>query len=159
MELHFEAMTEGYARAIAGWRYSGPHSMYNSDPAQVEENVANYLDTKMRYHGICSEEGELVGFVCLGEDARVHGGDYSQDALDIGMGVRPDLLSQGIGGHALREVMRFAGERERPVRFRATVAAFNERALRLCESAGFRRQHTFTSPNGTEFVQLTRESI
>jgi RimJ/RimL family protein N-acetyltransferase len=75
----------------------------------------------------------------------VPGGDYAEDALGIGGGVRPDLAGKGIGRHIIAAAMNFGLGRFRPTRYRVTVARFNERARRTCLKLGFSRGGSFHS--------------
>jgi RimJ/RimL family protein N-acetyltransferase len=67
----------------------------------------------------------------------VPGGDYSTPALDIGLGVRPDLTGRGLGFDYVNAVIDFAYRTYTPDRLRVTIAAFNARARRVWERAGF----------------------
>jgi [ribosomal protein S18]-alanine N-acetyltransferase len=57
--------------------------------------------------------------------------------LDYGLGLRPDLTGQGLGLEFFRAGLVFARERYQPQRVYLHVAAFNERARRVYERAGF----------------------
>ena len=70
------------------------------------------------------------------------------NALDVGMGIHPNYLSRGLGKWVLRIALEYARCMFKPRRFRATVAAFNERALRLCLGAGFKKRSSFLDPGG-----------
>ena len=98
---------------------------------------------------------EVVGFCCFGPEARVKGQREEEGTLDIGGGVRPDLLSSGIGTEVFANVLEFAKQRFGCERFRTAVAAFNERSTRLCLSAGFEVVRTFDGP-GREFREMVR---
>jgi hypothetical protein len=37
-----------------------------------------------------------IGFCCFGPDAQLRGGDYHEPALDVGLGLRPDLVGKGL---------------------------------------------------------------
>jgi len=141
MEILDRGLTPEEADAVAGWAYPPPYDLYDaSESAELAD-----------YHPVV-REGELVGFVCLGEHARVPGQWEARDAVDVGAGLRPDLLSQGLGTELMQMVTeRFAG---RPLR--AAVAAFNERSQRLCQSAGFEVVRRFTGPDGRLFVEMVR---
>ena len=96
---------------------------------------------------------------CFGPDAQVPGGDYEAAALDIGLGLRPDLTGQGRGLHYASAVCDFARNTLAPAEFRVTVARFNRRARRVWENAGFVRVQTFErQPDGLPFVVLTRDA-
>ena len=53
----------------------------------------------------------------FGIDAQVPGGDYSAQALDVGLGLRPDHTGQGLGVTFLGAILAFAQERYSPTNF------------------------------------------
>ncbi len=156
MALRFEPMSEEDARAIVGWRYEGAYAVYNSSP----ENIPALLDPRNSYHSVRNERGELIGFCCFGPDARVAGGNYEDaegETLDVGLGLRPDLTGKGMGLGFTSAVLELAKERFSVLEFRLTVAAFNLRAFRVYERAGFQEAGRFRSErDGRQFVQMTR---
>ncbi len=159
MRLVISPITDEHARAFLSWRYEEPYALYNSDPGSFEEDLEEYLDPANGYFSILDERGELLGSCCLGQGGQVRGGVYEDpSALDVGIGLRPDLTGKGTGTRVLEAILAFAQERYAPTEFRATVAAFNERSLRVCEKAGFRRDRTFVRRDASgeqEFVQLS----
>lgn len=155
MSLHFQPMDEATARAIHGWRYAPPYQIYDLAAEPVEDLVRAFLEPQNAYYAIRDEEGEVVAYCCFGPDARVPGGDYGPDALDVGLGVRPDLTGQGQGAAYVQAVLDFAHRRWSPPAFRVTVAEFNLRAQRVWEKAGFRQAQRFgRSTDGMPFVVL-----
>ncbi len=156
----FHKMDARSAREIATWQYDPPYDRYSFDPARLEENVAELLTPDYHYYTVWNEQGELIGYRCFGEDARVPGGDYSADALDMGGGLRPNLTGQGLGASFMEAAFAFATEHFEPAAFRTTVAAFNERALRVCVKVGYREVQRFISKStGQPFVILMREAV
>lgn len=153
MALAIRAMDRDAALAIAGWRYPPPYDLYNVDGEPLA--LAHLLSTADYY---CLREGtELVGFCCFGAEARVPGGDYSTPAVDLGLGVRPDLTGRGQGRSYLAAVTGFAERTFEPPALRLTVAAFNARAIRLYHNAGFREVQRFTSTfGGRPFLVMGR---
>jgi ribosomal-protein-alanine N-acetyltransferase len=149
-------MDEASARAIATWRYEAPYEIYNPAPEAVEGEIQAFLDPRNAYHTITDEQGELLAYCCFGRDALVPGGDYGLEALDIGLGVRPDLTGRGRGLVFANAVLDFARRTYAPTTFRVTVAEFNKRALRVWDKAGFQPAQTFPrSRDGMAFVVLT----
>ncbi len=128
---------EKHAEAISRWRYEGEYAFYNPEPFHAEhpdrvaaEDSFVWLDAG----------GGILGHVSYGADGRIPtagGYLYSEDCLDMGLGLRPDLCGQGLGGKFIALCLAFGAERYRAGQFRLTVAAFNRRAVRAYEKAGF----------------------
>ncbi len=157
MNLTFSQMDEASARAVLTWRYDEPYSFYNPDPAGSEKDLKVLADPNNLYYVATDEDGDLVAYYCFGREAQVMGGDYSDEALDIGGGVRPDLTGRGLGSTVIAAGLNFGRDTFAPRAFRVTVAAFNRRALRLCEKLGFSPGQRFRrEEDGREFIVLTR---
>jgi [ribosomal protein S18]-alanine N-acetyltransferase len=163
--LRFTPLDEDDVEEILHWRYAGELSVYGfdtPDPAARAEEKRDLLDSANQYHAARSVTGELVGFCCFGPDARVPGGDYAEPALDVGLGLRPDLVGQGLGLPFLNAILNFARGSAKPPRFRLTVAAFNRRAVRVYERAGFETVARFEQRRpdgqgtGAEFLVMVR---
>ncbi len=157
MGLSFAPMDEDSARVILAWRYEPPYDVYNSDPARFELDVQALVDPENRIYRILDQTDELVALCSVGADAQVPGGDYRAEALDVGLGVRPDLTGQGNGAAYAEAVLDFAHRTCAPRWFRVTVAAFNARALRVWHKLGFREVQRFERQgDGMPFLVLTR---
>jgi RimJ/RimL family protein N-acetyltransferase len=148
-------MDEANARAFMSWRYDPPYDLYNI-PASAIEDLSFFTDPQNAYYSISNDAGTLEAFCCFGADAQVPGGDYAEDALDVGWGLRPDLTGQGRGVMYVTAILAFAQQTFAPARFRTTVAEFNIRSRRVCEKAGFQQVQRFSaSTNGMPFVIFT----
>jgi ribosomal-protein-alanine N-acetyltransferase len=169
MSLYFSPMDEATARAIHGWRYEPPYDLYDLAGEPLPGLLLAFLDPQNAYYAILDNEGELVAYCCFGPDAQVPGGDYGLPSVDVGLGLRPDLTGQGRGLGYVRAVLDFAREASAggseagdfptgeagPPAFRVTVAAFNQRAQRVWEKAGFRIVQRFErSGDGLPFVVM-----
>ena len=141
------------AREISGWRYGPPYDFYDSaaDPA----DLAELLDPQSRrnvYFSALDAENRLVGFFQYGK---------SDGAVDVGLGLRPELTGRGLGAGFVLAGLAFARERFSPQRFALSVATFNERAIGVYERVGFRRgeTHTHETKGGEyEFLSMWREA-
>jgi RimJ/RimL family protein N-acetyltransferase len=159
MEFTFRPLIEADARSILSWRYEPPYEIYNLGSQDAELEVQCLLDPENHYYAITDAHGCLLAYCCFGVDARVPGGHYAHQALDIGLGVRPDLTGQGRGEQYVDAVVGFARREFRPTAFRVSIAAFNRRAQRVWEEAGFQQDGTFTrQPDGMPFVLLRSEA-
>lgn len=158
LPLQVRPIDKESAKAVLGWRYEEPYSIYNANVADIEEDVEYFLDPRSQYYSVTDLRGNLIAFRCFGADAQVPGGDYSVDALDTGGGMRPDLTGQGLGLTVLNVGLEFGIRTFQPNRFRVTVAAFNKRALTVCRRAGFVPVQTFPrGSDGMEFVVMLRD--
>jgi RimJ/RimL family protein N-acetyltransferase len=131
---------------IATWAYDGPWSVYDSD---------GQLDPALGYWAVVdAEDGRLQGFACLGADARVPGLAGAAGVLDVGVGMRPDLVGQGRGADFVGAVVALA-EARGARRLRAVVQDWNERSLQVFTGLGFAR--TGSHPVGpVTYVVLER---
>ena len=154
MTLRFEPMDEAAARAIHAWRYEPPYDIYDLAKEPLLGLLRAFLDPQNAYYAIFDETGDLVAYCCFGPDAQVPGGNYGRPAVDVGLGLHPDRTGQGQGLTYVQAVLDFARRtpaarpaagtlrseptaEEESIAFRVTVAAFNRRARRVWEKAGF----------------------
>jgi ribosomal-protein-alanine N-acetyltransferase len=158
----FRPMNDEEARAVVSWRYEAPYDFYDmaNDPEGLEE-LLGPPDRRRGYYAVLSG-GELVGFFCFGPGGQLPSFDYADDGfLDIGLGLRPDLTGRGLGLELVLAGLEFGRRHFAPAGFRLAVATFNERAIQVYESAGFRRVTVFTHhTNGGDhpFLLMTREA-
>jgi ribosomal-protein-alanine N-acetyltransferase len=143
-------MSQEDAVVIATWRYPPPYDFYDADADP--DDLAELLDPRRRAGRYFSalQDGDLIGF------AHVSAADGT---ADIGLGLRPDLTGRGLGSSFLEAVMAFAREGGEPARFTLSVAAFNQRAIRVYERAGFvvsRRYRHFSAGATWDFLEMTR---
>jgi [ribosomal protein S18]-alanine N-acetyltransferase len=144
-------LTQEEAEAIAEWHYPDPYSFYDwsADPDDLRE----LLDPALRgdaYWAVRDDEGELVGHFSF---------KPKEDAVEIGLGLRPDLTGRGLGAAFLASGLEFGRTRFTPDRFTLAVATFNERAINVYERAGFGRDRVYMhSTNGGEweFLEMSR---
>jgi RimJ/RimL family protein N-acetyltransferase len=141
--VKIEQASDSDLAAIAGWRYEAPYEFYNGDQEPVK-NPERYF--------IARDHDGLVGFYYF---------EPKDDALEYGLGLRPDLTGRGLGLEFFREGLELGRERYAPARVRLFVAAFNERAIKVYERAGFREtgrhMRTFAHWGEVEFVSMEME--
>ncbi|WP_328291573.1 GNAT family N-acetyltransferase [Kineococcus sp. NBC_00420] len=148
-------MTDEEARSVAAWSYPPPFDLYDVDP----DNTALFVDRDEAGHGyypVLNQDGAVVAFCVLGPEARVRGQHAQNGILDVGLGVRPDLVSRGLASELLPQVATVAQDLFGPTQLRTAVATFNERSLALCHKAGFTPVRDFTGPAGRTFRELVR---
>jgi RimJ/RimL family protein N-acetyltransferase len=121
MKLRIREPSAETHRALAGWRYPPPYDFYDGDVDPVL-NPERYFEAR-------DEDGDLVGFYYF---------EPKPPDLDYGLGLRPDLAGRGLGLDFFLAGLAFARNRYHPRRVFLHVAAFNDRARRVYERAGFR---------------------
>jgi ribosomal-protein-alanine N-acetyltransferase len=139
------AATEEDIRLFSEWRYEPPYDVYNITETP-DEAVEYFLAPDVHCHALV-EAGDLVGFVTFGSDGHVPGGDYTQDALDIGLGIDPALTGNGSGNRYINAAVTSARSTFDKQRMRVTIAASNVRAQKAWTSVGFHRTGDFLSPH------------
>ena len=134
------ASAETFAE-MATWRYERPYDFYDGDVDPV-------LNPE-RFYEALDEDGSLVGNYYF---------EQKGDALEIGLGLRPDLTGRGLGLEFLLAGIEFGRRRFGLSRVILNAAAFNERAIKVYERAGFREtgRHTrrFDRWGDVEFVEM-----
>lgn len=146
--------TQTEAREVAGWNYPAPFDIYNVDPNDPQLFLMRTAAGEGYYPAV-DDCGEIVAFCVLGAEARVMGQQPQPGTLDIGLGVRPDLTSHGLGSELLTPVRTLVASVGIPELLRTAVASFNTRSLALCRKAGFATTRQFTGPGERTFQELS----
>jgi ribosomal-protein-alanine N-acetyltransferase len=87
------------------------------------------VQNRERHFEARDADGDLAGFYYF---------ETKGDALEYGLGMRPDLTGRGDGLEFVLAGLEFARRRFAPTRIILNVAAFNQRARVVYERAGFR---------------------
>jgi [ribosomal protein S18]-alanine N-acetyltransferase len=146
-----------HALAILDWRYTPPYDFYNFNADNLLEDLYYLLNPKNAFHAILNPLGELEGFCSFGADGQVPGGNYRVEALDLGMGIRPDLTGQRHGEEYVQAVTKYGADRYGAQLLRVTIAQFNKRAQRVWAKLGFKQVEEFAKiGSGVKFVIMTR---
>jgi RimJ/RimL family protein N-acetyltransferase len=142
-EWRIRPATDATFEEMATWRYPPPYDFYDgdADPVLNPERFFEARDT----------EGRLVGFYYF--EAR-------GDEVEYGLGLCPALTGQGLGLRFVLSGLGFAQQRFGPRRVVLSVAAFNQRARRVYEHAGFRtvsrHTRTFERFGDVPFITMQR---
>jgi [ribosomal protein S18]-alanine N-acetyltransferase len=123
-------MTVDEAEQVAAWRYSGGWSIYNLESAQsLIVDLSNYYSIIF--------DGNLIGFCCIGEAARVPGMTEEPATLDLGVAMDPVQVGRGHGAAFGQVVLNFLSQTHLDKVLRAVVQSWNERSLQLTRRLGF----------------------
>lgn len=156
MEYTFQPMTLSYAAQICQWQYEEPYSLYSLE--ESEECIVEFMNGD--YYAVLNQGKQIVGFICTGYSARVGGGYpvgiYDNSTyLDIGLGLRPDMTGKGHGLQFMTQMISFIKKQHPNRELQLVVASYNERAIRVYERAGFRKETTFRSSVGDQDLEFT----
>jgi [ribosomal protein S18]-alanine N-acetyltransferase len=145
MNLVSKKMNHHYAMEILKWNYEPPYDFYNNEVN--DESLRELLEEN--YMAIINLKGSLTGFYCSGDSAQVpagrEAGAYNEAAVDIGIGMNPELTGKGQGKAFFSYILTDLQTALPHSITRLTVAAFNERAIKLYENMGFKKDKEFNS--------------
>ena len=159
MRTIFNPLNREQALIVLSWHYDPPYDCYNFNGQNIDAELQYLTASERAFFSISNPYNELEGFCSFGEDGQVPGGSYQLQALDIGMGLRPDLTGRGQGRKYAEAVAQYGMALYRTDLLRVTIAAFNERAQRVWSHVGFEITSTFLKSNSeSEFVVMTFKS-
>lgn len=156
MNLNVRNMNGNLAKQILGWKYERPYDFYNNEIN--EEEIKERLDGS--YQALFDEKGEVLGFLCMGETARIPVGNqygvYNENFIDIGLGMSPDYVGKGYGYDFCSFIINYIRENNKGIPIRLSVATFNKRAIHLYAKLGFVKKGKFTT-DSADFITMVKE--
>lgn len=126
------------AEAIATWSYPSRESTYDVGAVVTAEQGIWAVE----------DEAKLVGYCCFGVRARVPGVEEEEGTLDVGYGMRPDLVGEGFGRAFVGAILAFAVDEFSPQRLRLLILTWNERSRKVAEALGFQEERIAQSAEG-----------
>lgn len=135
MDLVIKPLTQEHALEIADeWKYDGEYAFYDmtADVEDYEEFVDEDLRNRNDHYEVW-ENDRLIGFFCVVKEDR---------SIEIGLGMRPDMCGKGMGRRFVGRIVEFIEEHYRFDRLVMSVASFNQRAIKVYRSCGFRDRET-----------------
>lgn len=138
-------MTAARGKAISTWRYPDRYSTYDVHEAP---------STEAGYWAVL-DEGELVGYCCFGAEARVPGVEQEDGTLDVGYGMRPDLVGMGRGRSFVSGILAFAADEFSHSQRRLLILDWNQRSGKVAEALGFQNTGKVAGAEG-DFLVMTR---
>lgn len=145
----FRPLTEADRKEISAWRYPGEYAVYNLPPMEEARRARRGLfNPESRFFGWV-EDGGLAGYVNLRK---------TEEAVLLGIGVRPDRCGQGLGRRMLRQAVMLCEGLYPGLPPALEVRAWNLRAIRCYKAAGFHAvggPFRKTAPGGEDsFVRM-----
>ena len=137
--MEFHRLTDDEARIICSWKYEGAYAVYDSAPYEDQKRAGRGFANPRNNLFAFRDEGRLIGYINLFEE---------EDKVFFGIGAAPDCCGRGYGQKmaAVAPVIAKGLFGAKPLYLE--VRAWNARAIRCYEKAGFR-------PDGVPFTQTT----
>ena len=142
--MQVRLLSEAERVAIGEWRYPGRLSTY-----ELGGPVAPQRPLMAVEHG-----EELTGYCCFDEEARVRGVEAEAGSLDVGYGLRPDLVGRGLGREFVAAILDYAEAEFEPARLRLLIVHWNARSRRLAEVFGFSERTSLVNDEGRFLVMV-----
>ena len=146
-------LTAAHAESICSWRYPKPCDVYDLPPwpeAVSRRFGITRADVREReFFALCSGES-LTGFFRL---------KPMDGWIMMAIGLAPTACGQGLGREAVSLALSESDKRYPSLPVRLEVRAFNRRAIRCYEQAGFRfagRRSTASSSGSIDFILMER---
>lgn len=157
MKLYAEKINEHAARDVLSWMYDEPFDFYNNE--LTTEALWEMLNNP--YYAVMDTIKGLVGFFCYGNSAKVSNDFYiySEDFIDIGLGLRPELTGKKYGKQFFSFVLEYMNNAFKDKPLRLTVAKFNQRAIRLYENFGFTKETEFKKDSNPFIIMTSKQKI
>lgn len=125
----FQPLSQKHAIEIAEeWHYDAPYDFYDakSDPEDYEELINKERRGDCYFEAI--NGNEFVGYFTY---------INKQNGIEIGIGLRPDQCGKHLGADFLLQVEAYLYQLLHPRCFYISIAAFNQRAIKLYQRCGY----------------------
>lgn len=123
-------MTRAQAHTYLQWVYPEPYTFYNTPPSAYPESLDEiFAPNGMDYFSVLDAGDALFGIFEY---------SFAQGWMELGLGIRPEDTSKGLGAAFVGECIRFGRAWygfDGPLFLR--VADFNARAIGLYQKLGF----------------------
>lgn len=145
-------MDESSAARIQTWRYSGAMARYNFSDDPFERQWLCHPSNQ--YYQIRDVTQQLVAFAATGVHAQPVGAPFREDAQDVLVGIRPDLLATRRGYAVCVAVSAHARSQSDKRPLRVSVPHAHSAGLAVWQRVGFFPEYTFLAADQTPFVVL-----
>ena len=150
--LTYHQTTEEEKYLLSAWEYPGEYAMYNSEPYEVQKRTGSGFANPQNCFYSFYDGNRVIGYVNLRE---------KETGLFLGMGVHPDACNQGYGRQIIHIAYEIAQKQFQHTQLHLIVRAWNARAVRCYEKAGFRMEGApfcQTTPSGEDtFYRMIKE--
>jgi ribosomal-protein-alanine N-acetyltransferase len=128
MVFRFAPLSHADVAVMRTWRYEEPYEEY--DPAVDDPPELDGAPDMTWLAASLEGDDDLAGFVMCRADG---------EAVEIGLGLRPDLTGRGLGVSFIDAIMAEVRSRRDPTAIWLDVFPWNARAITVYERCGFVR--------------------
>jgi [ribosomal protein S18]-alanine N-acetyltransferase len=155
VDFKVQTLTEQHCKQICSWQYDAPYDIYNWPSwGQMLAQDLQFADAYIRKTQFAAvvqvkeeqiHEAELIGYV-----------QYFPllEVTRLGIGLRPDLCSQGLGALFMDAILKEALRRNPHHEIDLEVHTWNERAQKTYSKAGFVRTDEYKRMTPTGMGQF-----
>lgn len=150
MDYEFRRVTNEDVEELLTWKYEGIYSFFDNDFSQGKIDYVKSFPNDSNVFSVYNSKNELIG----------NCGVYLNDKVTFSVQLRPSLTSQGLGKEFVSSILNFIKEKYNLTTIGLTVLKFNERAIRLYKSLGFKVTNEFmgkTVKGEMEFLSMEKE--
>jgi [ribosomal protein S18]-alanine N-acetyltransferase len=150
MNYIIQPMSAIEANIIAEWRYEGVYSFYDikADKTDYEELMTPTM-WGTKYFAVYTNKKELIGYFCF---------EKKGELTEMGLGLSPQRTGQRYGLSFVEAGVKFQIHRCKKSKIILSVAAFNKRAIKVYERAGFQIVSNYLlNCNGKDYEFLRME--
>lgn len=150
MNYEFRRVTEENVKELLTWKYDGIYSFFDNDFSQGKIDYIKTFPQDENAFSIFNDNNELVGSCTI----------YLNEQVTFSVQMKPALTSKGLGKGFMEAFLKFAKEKYQLKTIGLTVLKFNERAIRLYKSLGFKETKEFigkTVKGDMEFLAMEKE--
>ncbi|MBJ6360775.1 GNAT family N-acetyltransferase [Paenibacillus sp. GCM10012307] len=148
-QFTFCPLTEAYAQEACSWRYPPPYDVFErlswEHQKAAEIDLGDPIVRDKQYLAIVDQHYILCGYVQLFPLSGV---------LRLGVGLRPDLCGQGLGAPLMRKLALEARRHAPGQEIDLEVPAWNVRAIKAYEKAGFHITDTYALKVGPDWQDV-----
>ena len=122
-------LTADEAERPLGWRYPEPHATYDAEGPSVRASGSSRWTMTKATSSASAASARRRAF---------RASRRSPGTIDVGYGMRPELIGQGRGREFVGAILAQAAEGDPTARLRMSILHWNDRSRRVAQAHGFR---------------------
>lgn len=137
------------AEVIRAWHYPGPYGVYDIP------SHGPLPSTDDGYWAVVDKDDIVVGYLKIGDSARVTGVAPRDDTVDMYVGLDPARVGRGDGKRLANAALAWLGQQHPGKKLRSAIHSWNIRALRVFRHYDFGQESEVLCREGPSAVRYT----